>query len=67
MIISDVASPALTNEVNNLLEKLNMWFSKNYLLLNEDKTKIIRFNCHQQKTEQLQITLNNINITNVVN
>lgn len=64
VIISNPTDNILENNCNNVLTKLNNWFSHNSLHFNAEKTHMIRFHNRQKKCNRLDINMNGTTISN---
>lgn len=59
LIISDKSDNTLKNKCEDTLANLINWFNSISLYFNSDKTELIRFHTHQNKTENMNLSINN--------
>ena len=55
----------MENEINDKIEKINIWLKVNKLSLNVQKTKLMIFHRKQKHIQNLNISINGINVDRV--
>ena len=63
--LEDFAHLNMENEINDEIEKITIWLKVNKLSLNVQKTKLTIFHRKQKHIQNLNISINGINIERV--
>ena len=63
--LEDFDQNCLETDINNELEKVNLWLKLNKLYLNTQKTKLMVFRRKQKKIREIHLSINDIQIEQV--
>ena len=63
--LEDFDQNCLETDINNELEKVNLWLKLNKLYLNTQKTKLMVFHRKQKKIREIHLSINDIQIEQV--
>ena len=63
--LEDFDQNCLETDINNKLEKVNLWLKLNKLYLNTQKTKLMVFRRKQKKIREIHLSINDIQIEQV--
>ena len=63
--LEDFDQECVETEINNELEKVNLWLKLNKLSLNIKKTKLMIFHRKQKKITDINISIDNVQIERV--
>ena len=58
--LEDFDQNCIETDINNELEKVNLWLKLNKLYLNTQKTKLMVFRRKQKKIKEIQLSINDI-------
>ena len=63
--LEDFDQNCLETDINNELEKVNLWLKLNELYLNTQKTKLMVFRRKQKKIREIHLSINDLRIEQV--